>query len=151
MEGKFEEFAEQLQDEIFEQAKKLYGEKGFERWMKMKYMGIIENPDGHAKVTGRCGDTIEIFLKFDGERVKEASFITNGCASSAICGSFAVELSIGKSPDEIVEITGERILAEIGTFPEEERHCAFLASETLQEALNDYMIKQTKKIREKSK
>ena len=143
----FDKFAKELQNEIFEQAKKLYGEKGFERWMNMKYMGIIEDADGHAKITGRCGDTIEIFLKFDGERVSKASFITNGCASSAICASFAAELSIGKTPDEIIEITGERILEEIGKFPDEDKHCAFLASEALQEALNDYMIKEIRKMK----
>lgn len=145
MKDKLEEFAENLQNEIFEQAKRLYGEKGFDRWMNMKYMGTIDNPDGHARITGKCGDTIEIFLKFNGDKVSKASFITDGCASSAICGSFAVELAIGKRPDEIVEITGERILDEIGTFPEEERHCAFLAAEALQEALNDYMIKEVRK------
>jgi len=149
MKNEFDEFAKKLQEEILEQARKIYGEKGFNRWMNMKYMGVIEDPDGHARVTGRCGDTIEIFLKFNGERVVKASFITDGCASSAICASFAVELAIGKTPDEIVEITGERILEEIGKFPEEERHCAFLAAETLQEALNAYMIKQVKRKEER--
>ncbi len=149
MEDKFDEFAKRLQEEILEQAREIYGEKGFNRWMNIKYMGVIEDPDGHARVTGRCGDTIEIFLKFNGEKVEKASFITDGCASSAICASFAVELAIGKIPDEIVEITGERILEEIGKFPEEERHCAFLAAETLQEALTNYMIKQAKRKEEK--
>ncbi len=140
-----ESFAEELQKEIYEEARRLYGEKGFSRWLNMKYMGRIENPDGYARITGKCGDTIEIFLKFEGERVKEARFMTYGCASSAICGSFAVELAIGKKPEEIVEITGERILEEIGQFPEEEKHCAYLAAETLQEALSDYMKKQVRK------
>ncbi len=149
MEDKFDEFAKRLQEEILEQAREIYGEKGFNRWMNIKYMGVIEDPDGHARVTGRCGDTIEIFLKFNGEKVEKASFITDGCASSAICASFAVELAIGKIPDEIAEITGERILEEIGKFPEEERHCAFLAAETLQEALTNYMIKQAKRKEEK--
>ncbi len=37
--------------------------------------------------------------------------------------------------------TGETLLKILGSFHEEKRHCAFLAAETLQEALNDYMIK----------
>ena len=141
----FDEFAKELQERIFEEARKIYGEKAFNRWLEMKYMGVIEDADGHARLKGKCGDTIEIFLKFDGERVKKASFMTDGCASSAICGSFAAELAIGKSPDEIIEITGERIIEEIGGLPQEERHCAFLAAETLQEALSDYMTKQARK------
>jgi nitrogen fixation NifU-like protein len=46
----------------------------------------------------------------------------------------------GKNPDQLMEITGEAILETIGRFPEEDRHCAFLAAETLQEALNRYML-----------
>ncbi|HDI79213.1 MAG TPA: iron-sulfur cluster assembly scaffold protein [Desulfobacteraceae bacterium] len=145
MSKEFDEFAEELQKQIFEEAKEVYGEKGFNRWLEMRYMGIIEEPDGHAVVRGECGDSMEIFLKFDGERVKEARFMTDGCASSVICGSFAAELSIGKTPDEVIEVTAESIIEEIGGLPEEERHCAFLAAETLQEALNDYMIKQVKR------
>ncbi|RLB10626.1 MAG: iron-sulfur cluster assembly scaffold protein [Deltaproteobacteria bacterium] len=144
MNKEFDEFAEELQKQIFEEAKKAYGEKGFNRWLEMKYMGVIEEPDGHAHVRGKCGDSIDIFLRFDGEKVEDAKFLTDGCASSAICGSFAAELAIGKTSDEIIEITGERIIEEIGGLPEEERHCAFLAAETLQEALNDYMTKQAK-------
>jgi nitrogen fixation NifU-like protein len=33
----------------------------------------------------------------------------------------------------------------VGSFPKEEAHCAFLAAETLQDALNDYMRKQRKR------
>ena len=67
------------------------------------------------------------------------------CWSSTVCGSFAAELALGKNPDELVEITGEEILQIIGGLPEENQHCAFLAAETLQAALSDYMMKQTQK------
>jgi len=64
-----------------------------------------------------------------------------------VCGSFAAELALGKSPDELVEITGDAILKILGGLPKEDEHCAFLAGETLQEALNEYMIKQRPKDR----
>jgi nitrogen fixation NifU-like protein len=44
-----------------------------------------------------------------------------------------------------LEVTREKIIAAAGRLPKEDEHCAQLAAETLQEALNDYMIKQTKK------
>lgn len=37
------------------------------------------------------------------------------------------------------------ILEILGGLPEEDRHCAFLAAETLQAALDDYMRKELKK------
>ncbi len=62
--------------------------------------------------------------------------MTDGCGSSTVCGSFTVEIAIGKSFDQISEITGEEVLKKNGRFPKEEEHCAFLAVETLQEAFN---------------
>jgi len=88
---------------------------------------------------------MEIFLKFEGDKVGTALFDTDGCGSSAVCGSFAAEMSLGKTPDELIDLTGEAILERLGGLPEEEQHCAMLAGETLQEALNDYMLKQTRK------
>jgi nitrogen fixation NifU-like protein len=83
---------------------------------------------------------MEMFLKFAGDRVADAAYLTDGCGSSTLCGSFAAEMAIGKTPDELTAITGEAILRKIGTFPEEDRHCAYLAAETLHEALTRYMI-----------
>jgi nitrogen fixation NifU-like protein len=83
-------------------------------------------------------DTMEIFLRFEGGRVREASFITDGCGPSMICGSLAAELATGKNPDEIREISAETILDTIGGLPEEDMHCASLAANTLQVALHNY-------------
>jgi nitrogen fixation NifU-like protein len=51
-------------------------------------------------------------------------------------------MAVGKDPEELLEITGDAIKEASGGLPEDDAHCAFLAAETLQEALNDYMIKQ---------
>ena len=137
-------FVEDLQSQIFEETKAAYGDVGFERWRKPLFMGRMENPDGYGRIKGSCGDTMEVFLKFENDRVKKASFQTDGCGTSTMCGSFAAELAIGKEPDELTDITGETIINILGTMPEEDRHCAFLAAETLQDALNDYMIQPNK-------
>jgi len=60
---------------------------------------------------------------------------------------FAAEMAIGKTPDEILDVTGDAILERLGGLPKEEEHCAFLAGETLQEALNNYMINQVKEMK----
>jgi len=134
-------FLDNLQNEIFDEAKKELGEKGFQRWRNPKFNGRMENPDGHAWVTGECGDSMEIYLKFENNRISDASYFTNGCASSAIAGSFAAELTLGRDPDEITDITGELVLNAIGRLPEKDLHCATLAARTIQEALSSYMRK----------
>ena len=145
MDKTLDEFVQHLQKEIYQKVEEDYGEKAFKRWINPRYNGTIEDADGYASLKGRCGDRMEIFLKFNNECVIEASYRTDGCGSSNICGSFAAEMAIGKSPDEVIEITGEAICRELGGLPPEDEHCAFLAAETLQEALNDYMIKFMKK------
>jgi len=119
-------FLDNLQDEIFEDAKESFGEKGFERWRNPRFQGKMENPDAFASLTGSCGDTMEIYLKFSDNRVTEASYFTNGCASSSLCGSFAAELAIGKDPDELANITGERVLETVGKLPDEDTHARAL-------------------------
>jgi nitrogen fixation NifU-like protein len=145
MSENFDNFVKDLQNKIFEQTRADYGDVAFQRWLKPLYMGSMDNPDGYGRITGSCGDTMQIFLKFENEKVKAALFQTDGCGSSAVCGSFAAELALGKNPDEIMDITGESILKKLVRFPEEDKHCAFLSAEALQDAVNDYMMKQSKK------
>ena len=137
--NKLDTFLDQLEADILNEAYQAHGPKGYERWLHPKFQHCIPIPDGHASLTGECGDTMEIFLAMDGEVVADAAYRTTGCASSAICGSFAAELAIGKQATEILDMTGETILREIGRFPQNEEHCAHLAVTTLQEAINKYM------------
>ena len=145
MGDEFDDFARNLQEQIFEETKSAYGNAAFERWLNPLYMGQIDNPNGYASVTGPCQDTMEIFLRFEQGKVSEASFQTDGCGSSAVCGSFAAEMARGKTPDELLGVTGDTILGKLGGLPEEDEHCAFLAGETLQEALSNYMKQQVGK------
>ena len=134
-----DQFLDNLQEEIFDEAREALGEKGFERWRNPRFAGKMENPDAHGRVKGTCGDTMEIFFKFENDRVKQGSYTTDGCGSSSVSASFAVELSLGKSPDELADITGEDVIGLIGRLPEADQHCASLAALTIQDAVTDYM------------
>jgi len=136
---KLDEFANNLQEQIFAEARNELGEKGFQRWRNPRFVGKMEEPDGYGCISGSCGDTMEIFFKFENNCVKKGSYMTNGCASSSISGSFAIELALGKTPDELADITGDDVLKKIGRLPKEDRHCAFLAAQTIQDALTNYM------------
>ena len=145
MNDTLDSFVQELQEQILEETKEAYGEVAYERWQNPLFQGAMRDPDGYACLNGGCGDTMEIYLKFENDRVKEASYRTDGCGSSNVCGSFAAEISMGRTPDELLEITDETIIARLGKLPKEDMHCAALAAETLQEALNDYMVKHAKK------
>ena len=102
----------------------------------------VESPNGKARITGRCGDTIEIYLRFKKDRVVESAFWTDGCTFSLNCAYAAAELAKGRTPDEILEIDSNIIQESIGGLPQDQLHCAQLSAETLQAALEDYMVKQ---------
>jgi len=105
----------------------------------------VEHPDGRARITGSCGDTMEICLKFEGDRVEKTSHWTDGCTCSFNCVSSAADLARGKRPDEILEIDTDLIQRSVGGLSADHLHCARLAEETLQAALDDYLKKSTKK------
>ena len=58
MSDDFDDFVNDLQDQIFEETKAAYGEVAFQRWMKPLYMGRMDLADGYGRVTGSCGDTV---------------------------------------------------------------------------------------------
>lgn len=139
------DFIEELKKEILDETKRAYGEKAFRRWTNPLYEGALANPDGYACLRSSCGDSMELFLKFDGERVCQASFRTAGCGASAVCGSYAAEMALGKSTGEILDITGQSILERVGGLPHEEEPIAALAAETLQAALQHFFCKHPRK------
>ena len=141
----FNAFADKIQEEVFADAKDVLGEKGFDRWRNPKFCGIMKDSDSFAKVKGSCGDTMEMYLKVNGECVEQVSYMTDGCASSSVAGSFTAELATGKNIEQVFEMSGADILKEIGSFPEADEHCAYLAVEALQKTLNNYMVAQAKK------
>ncbi len=138
MSDTLDNFLQELQDEIYDDTIKAYGQKAFDRWRNPLYMRSMEKPDGYGRITGSCGDTMEIFLRFEKGKVREASFQTDGCGPSMVCGSLAAELAFGKEADELKEITNETILETIGGLPKGDQHCALLAANTLQAAVAYY-------------
>ena len=142
------DFVEEIKKDIFEETRRAYGEKAFDRWRHPLYEGPLANPDGYACLRGSCGDSMEVFLQFDGERVSRASFRTAGCGAGAVCGSYAAEMALHKGPEEILRITGESILARLGGLPQEEESMAALAANTLHAALRDFMGKRENRKRD---
>jgi nitrogen fixation NifU-like protein len=138
MEDSLDEFAEDLQEVIIRDARAYYTDKVVDLWLNPKNMGPLEQPDGYAGVKGPCGDTIEIFLRISGERITKATFMTDGCGPTLAAGGVVTELATGKSLQDAAEITQNLILKELGGLPEESKHCALLAANTLAKAIAEY-------------
>jgi len=112
-------------------------------WLGPYNEGIIDQPDGLSKVTGPCGDTMEISLKIQGDKIIESRFRVNGCAVSRACASIAAALSKGKDLDEAWDIDEKAIARSLPALPVDHQHCAILARDALRQALENY-LKQAK-------
>jgi len=123
-------YAAALQEQIMQQMRKEYSEAVIERWQNPRNVGKIDYPDGYGKVKGECGDTMEIFLRIDKNKISECTFMTDGCGTSMAAGSMATEIAKNKT---------FTVLKQLGGLPQDSVHCAQLASETLRRALADYL------------
>jgi len=85
MTDSLDDFIKGIQYQINEETREAYGQVVFERWLRPRYLGVMENPDGYGHVAGSCGDRMEIFLRFEEDKVKDATFRTDGCGSSVVC------------------------------------------------------------------
>ena len=89
-----------------------------------RHCGPPQDWDGHARITGPCGDTMECWVSLQGNAVERVSFTTDGCAGSRVCGSIAVELSEGRRIDDVMTLEEAEILGALTGMPTESEHCA---------------------------
>lgn len=115
-----------------------------ERYDNPRNYGPLAGSDGHARITGPCGDTMEFWLQVAKGRIVKAGFTTDGCGPSRAAGSMATELAIGKRADEAARISQADILAALGGLPKDSEHCALLASNTLKAAVQDFFARHAK-------
>ena len=135
MTSSWENFEELIKQEM----RKIYSEAVIEHAMDPRNVGAMDDADGFAKVTGPCGDTMEIWLKVKDGKISDASFMTDGCGTSIASGSMVTELAKGRSVSEAQKTTERHVLDALGGLPEESEHCALLAANTLRAAIRDYM------------
>ncbi len=109
------------------------------QWKFNPTWGTIDEPDAVALAKGSCGDSMKISLRFDGDKVVQATYWTDGCRMSNACAAVATQLALNKTPEEIADIDYKAVIEQVGHLPEEDIHCATLAAGVLQEALKTYM------------
>jgi nitrogen fixation protein NifU and related proteins len=129
-----EEYQQMLESELG----KTCSAKTVDHALKPRNMGSIEIASGYARITGPCGDTMEIWLSVDNKIIAEATFMTDGCVTTIAAGSMVTEMAKGKPVDVAIQIGQQDILKALDGLPVESEHCALLAANTLKEAILDY-------------
>lgn len=139
MSSNFDQFVDELDKAVMEEMRRDYSAKVVEIFLNPANVGKMDNPDFYGKVTGSCGDTMEIFLKTEKNLITDSKFTTDGCGPSLVCGSMITQLVKGKYINEAGGITAEKVLDALGGLPEADQHCAQLAEDTLQKAITTYL------------
>jgi len=134
-----DESSADLQEQIDSLMRKIYSEKTIDHAMNPRNCGMLRDADGWARFTGPCGDTMEIWVKVEGENIEQANFWTDGCGTSIACGSMVTVLAMGRSIRQCLEIGQQDVLDALGGLPDESSHCALLATTTLKMAIEDYL------------
>lgn len=139
MDHNLDSYIEELQVEMDSLAMDEYGFEVVQRWKERPFFGLPENVSCSGRVTGDCGDSIEVFLDVSGEIIVDAGFTTDGCGASQVCGSMCCEMAIGHTVDQAADIEGQDVLERLGRLPEDKRHCAHLASKALEAAIHSWI------------
>lgn len=133
-------FFAELQERIMAELRRTYSPAVIDHWLNPRNFRTLEAADGFARNTGVCGDTMEMFLRVKNDRIVDCAFQTDGCGTTFVCGSAATELARGRTLIEALgRVSAEGVLRALGGLPEESRHCAQLAAETLRRALADFL------------
>jgi nitrogen fixation protein NifU and related proteins len=102
-------------------------------------VGSINGADGFATMQSDCGESMEIWLRIQYERLEDVCFWSDGCGATIACGSMVSELARGKTITEALKIDEPDIINAFGGLPEGNFHCATLAVNTLKKAIGDYL------------
>jgi len=90
-----------------------------------------------------CGDSIDIDMKIDDNKVSDIKFHGKGCAICMACSSVLTEIAKGKNLDEVRNISKTDVLGELGleNLQAVRIKCALLSLKVLKSALYSYLGK----------
>ena len=120
----------------------MYSDKVLDHFKNPRNVGEIENPDGEGSVGNPvCGDMMTIYLKIKDDRIEDIKFKTFGCGAAIATTSMTTELAKGKTLDEALEITRDKVAEALDGLPPVKMHCSNLATDALHDAIKDYQKK----------
>ena len=106
--------------------------------------GEIENHDVTFHDSNPlCGDSIDIDMKIDDNKVTDIKFHGRGCAICMACSSVLTEITKGKTLDDVRAIQKNDVLGELGLehLQAVRIKCALLSLKVLKSALYTYIGK----------
>ncbi|MEM4598416.1 MAG: iron-sulfur cluster assembly scaffold protein [Candidatus Diapherotrites archaeon] len=133
----------------------MYSEEAMRHFRSPKNMGEIKGADGIGKVGNVvCGDVMWLYIKVGKDKkgreiVKDVKWRTFGCVAAIATSSVVSTIAKGKTIEELMELSNEKIVEELKGLPPVKVHCSLLAVDALHEAIYDYLKKKKRPVPEK--
>jgi nitrogen fixation NifU-like protein len=116
-----------------------------EHFQHPRNVGEIENPDGVGTVGNPvCGDMMTFYIRVQDDRLVDVKFKTFGCGAAIAVSSMVTEMAKGKTLDEVMAITNDKVAEQLGGLPTNKMHCSNLGADALHRAIEDYRQKKRK-------
>jgi len=121
----------------------------YSRQVVERFEGVLNNPEKFSVgrfdpsdprvATGMvgapaCGDVMKLQLKIEDNIIQDVKFKTYGCGSAIASSSLFVDMLVGKTVEEALEIKDRDIAAAL-ELPSIKLHCSVLAEESIKKAL----------------
>lgn len=130
----FDRIVHYLQEALLEG----YSEKYKNECLNPNNIGEPEHANSHVRITGPCGDIIDMWLAIEDGKISNIGFLTDGCGATITCASCVTRMAKGKSLEEAHCMKPEDVIDYFEGLPDEHKHCAKLAVMTLKAAIETY-------------
>jgi len=126
----------------------IYSDTVMDHFTNPRNVGEIEDADGIGEEGNPvCGDMMTFYIKVDNNHLSDVKFKTFGCGAAIAVSSIVSEMAMGKTIEEARKITPALVAKELEGLPKNKFHCSNLGAQALNNAIDDYLKKQGKEVK----
>jgi nitrogen fixation NifU-like protein len=121
----------------------IYSDKVMDHFSNPRNVGTLPDANGVGQVGNPvCGDMMTFYIKVKDDKLSDIKFQTFGCGAAIAVSSMVSEMALGKTLDEAMAITNEKVAEELGGLPKNKMHCSNLGADALHLAIRNFRARQ---------
>jgi len=116
-----------------------YNSELIDHFRNPRNMREMDDADISATVgNSHCGDVMTMFLKFDADKISDATFQSYGCGPCIALSSIVTEKVKGMKTDDAYALTISQFTDKYTELPNNKKHCTGLVIVALKKAIDIY-------------